>query len=660
MRMRLLALCWLVILAVAGAFAAEGVTLTKADDGSFIATTPNYTAKVGADGNLHSLVSGGTEFLCDNVKNVVGGGYLNVKEGAEWTAEVYKFEKTEQTAPDTVTATADKHTLTYQFLPDAIELKFGQLVEPTIWTFAINPTITDIRDFQSGESYVPNTWRECMPHLFSPTGANVLLPAGALYFIGKNSRVKSLATEPHLDQIWMPRSWGKETYTKRIVVHAKPTVSDALSAQLAVAKTNHLFPAGAPAEVGLAVKMRFPDLVVDAQAELVVTEFLEKKEVFRKSQPLKLAAMSDGKVIFPVTPPPGFYEAVLTVKQGDTVLAVRQFPLAYDIDHITPPERPADFDKFWDDTLAEQEKIPANMQLTLHKDEAAYKLYKMRFDGLMGRQFHAWLSVPKAPGKYPAHVNMPPSGIHPPYLPYSGPGVVGMSLAIAGQEVEAPAGGYKYAEMINKGDYFRAGIETRETWYYRVVFAACSRAIDLLAAMPEVDGNKIFVTGGSQGGGLSFITAALNPKVTMAACGSPGLFGLEWKLKKYPPNYWPALEPIDENRQPITDPKAIEARSAVVRYGDAANFAPRIKGIVLLGVGFQDHVTSPVGLLASWSRLKNARIRAILIDPWAGHNGPRGGQALFSSWFGTLANGKAEDVCNLTQAGVLPVIIEKK
>jgi cephalosporin-C deacetylase len=649
------------LLAILGLAAFAQVTVTKGDDGAFTAVTPNYTAKVGADGNLHSLVCDGTEFLCDGFKGVAGGGYVNIVEAREWSATTYTFAAV-SVEGTTVTATADKHTLIYKFLPDAIELTFSHTADPTIWSLCVNQVGVTMYEQQSGEAIPMKTaWREGTPQLFNPRGANVTLPPGAFYFIAKNSAIKP-ETDPMVLQMWMPRTWAKDTLTRRIVVHAKPTAADALQSIIAVPTANHLFPGGAPAAMGFAAKLRFPEIAIDGTAELVVTDFLTKKEVFRQTQPLKLAALAEGKVLFNVAPAPGMYAAVLTAKQGAETLAVRSFPFAYDIAKIALPARPADFDKFWDDTLAEQEKIPADVQLELIKEENGCKLYKMTFTGLFNRKFHAWLSVPTKEGKYPASLQLPPSGINATYMPASGPNVVGMSLAIAGQEVEYPTlTSFKSDPYFKRGwDYFQTGIDTKETWYYRAVFAACSRAVDILAARPETDPTRIGIGGGSQGGGLSFITAALNPKVALAVCGSPGLFGLEWKLRYLPNTYWPPIDPVDEKFAFVTDEKVLEARIAVARYMDAANFAPRITGMVLINSGMSDPVTSQAAVYGAWSRLTNARVRAILADPWAGHNGPRNGQWLGSTWSAYLQQGTPEKVLDVKEAGSLPILIEKK
>ncbi len=660
-------LCTLLIIALAAGFAAGAVTVTKNADGSFTATANNYTARLGPDGNLHSLVSGGTEFLLDGYRGLVGAGYLTITEGTPWKVEAYEFDQVEQTAPDVVTATADKHKLTYKFLDDGLEFGFQHTAEPTIYHFIINPAIKDMQERSSGET-VPHktTWRDGTIALYNEKGSNVTLPPGALYYIAKNSAEKP-DTDPMVLQMWMPRSWGDQVITQKMTIHAQPTVADALQASLNVTPGNFVFSGGDRARLGLKMQMRFPDLPLDCVVQFTAQEFLTKQEIAQLQQPFQLAALGQGEVEFDVTPQPGFYEGVITVKragaqQGQETLATRSFPFAYDIAHMTPAERPADFDKFWDDTLAEQEKIPPDWQLVLEKATPDYKLYRTTFNGLLGRQFHAWLSVPTKPGQYPASLTLPPSGINVAYLPASGPGVVGMSLAIAGQELTPPAGGgFPLNPYFRLGwDYWRTGIDSRETWYYRAVYAACSRAVDLLASRPETDVAKVGVGGGSQGGGLSFIVAGLNPKVGVAICGSPGLFGLEWKLRHLGPAYWPPIDLVDENNAAVQDDALLEQRIAVVRYGDAGNFAPRIKGAVLLNLGLQDHVTSPAGALAAWSQLSNASYRGLLADPWGGHNGPRGGQWLGSAWTQAFWSGKMDGVLEYTQADVLPVVVEKK
>lgn len=636
---------------------AQAVRVTKSSDGQFSIVSPNYRARVGADGHLHSLTTGDTEFLLYGQRGLVGAGFQTIKEGDDWVATPLKFTDVKLEDGQRIVATADRRKLVYHALPDALELEIHNPLEAVLWTVAIHPGVTDLWETSSGErvpAKIP--YRDGALRLFAKSGANVNLPAGSFFYVGRNSRVKP-DTDPIVHQLWIYRTGPSTPVRHRLVIHAQPTVADALQASAFAGAANHIQAKAGPMETGLDLRLRFPALTVAGQSELVIREAITGKEVRRQSQPVRLAELAQGRVAFKVDLPAGVYEADLALKQGAEVLVTRTLPLVNRLAEVPAPVRPDDFDQFWDATLQEQERIPPNVQLTLHRDEPTHQLFKLRFDGLLGRQFHGWLSVPKTPGKHLAQLTLPPSGINPPYLPASGPNVVGMSLAIAGQEALPPEGGYQ------QWDYWRSGIATRETWYYRSVFAACSRAVDILAARPETDPRKIFVNGGSQGGGLSFITAALNPKVSMAVCGSPGLFGLEWKLRHLGPRWWPPIDVQDERGQALANPpaEALDARVQVARYGDAANFASRIRCPVLLNVGLQDRVTSPAAVLGSWSRLTQTPLKALLADPWGGHNGPRGGQRLMSNWLLALsAGGDLSSLATLTEIEGLPILVESK
>lgn len=628
MRLRFLSAALLYAGLMTSLAAAQDVRVSKAADGGFSVSSPNYKARVGADGNLHSLSTGDVEFLSNGQRGLVGAGFQTIKEAEEWSATAQAFADVAiDKNAKSIVAKSERRKLVYHFSADAIELEFHNQADAGHWTVVIHPGVQDVWETGSGERVAAKVpFREGTLQLFAPSGANVGLLAGTLYYVARNSRQK-LESDQLAHQIWIPKTHPSQPIKHRIVIHQQPTLADALQVSVLAGTANHIHVKPRPIEIGLDLRLRFPALTVDGQVDLVVRDAVTSKEVMTQSQPIRLAALASTRSTFPCNLPAGFYETELKVKQGADVLATRTFPVATDLSAMPAPVRPDDFDQFWDETLREQDRIPPNVQLVLHRDEPTYQLFMLRFDGLLGRQFHGWLSVPKKPGKYLAQLTLPPSGIHPPYLPASGPNVVGMSLAIAGQEVLPPEGGYK------QWDYWRSGIESRETWYYRSVFAACSRAIDLLAERPETDPKKIFVQGGSQGGGLAFITAALNPKVSMAVGSSPGLFGLEWKLRHLGPRWWPPIDLLDAQGQLMTSPtaEALDARAKVVRYGDAANFAPRIRCPVLLNVGLQDRVTSPAAILSAWSRLKHAPIKALLADPWGGHNGPRGGQRATST-----------------------------
>ncbi|MGC4056431.1 MAG: acetylxylan esterase [Paludibaculum sp.] len=60
-------------------------------------------------------------------------------------------------------------------------------------------------------------------------------------------------------------------------------------------------------------------------------------------------------------------------------------------------------------------------------------------------------------------------------------------------------------------------------YYFRRVYLGCVRANDYLTSLPKWDGEHLVVTGGSQGGALSIVTAALDPRVKGLAAYYPAL-----------------------------------------------------------------------------------------------------------------------------------------
>ena len=70
------------------------------------------------------------------------------------------------------------------------------------------------------------------------------------------------------------------------------------------------------------------------------------------------------------------------------------------------------------------------------------------------------------------------------------------------------------------------GICNAKTYYYRRVFTDAVRAIEAAVSHPGVDSEKIAVTGGSQGGGITLAAAGLSPRVKIAMPDVPFLCSL--------------------------------------------------------------------------------------------------------------------------------------
>ena len=91
------------------------------------------------------------------------------------------------------------------------------------------------------------------------------------------------------------------------------------------------------------------------------------------------------------------------------------------------------------------------------------------------------------------------------------------------------------------GGLLTHNIVDRNTYSYRGFYMDAIRVIDFLLSRDEVDGERIGVTGGSQGGGLAIATAALRPEIRAAVVAAPFLCGFMDSIKllhTYPLASW--------------------------------------------------------------------------------------------------------------------------
>ena len=124
----------------------------------------------------------------------------------------------------------------------------------------------------------------------------------------------------------------------------------------------------------------------------------------------------------------------------------------------------------------------------------------------------------KPNAKYPVVLCPPGAGIKTIKEPmrnlyYAKNGFIRLEMEIHGLHPELSEATFKEisAAFSDNNGYVQNGLDNRDNYYMKHVYAACVRAIDYLTSLPEWDGKNVFVQGGSQGGALSLITAALDP-----------------------------------------------------------------------------------------------------------------------------------------------------
>jgi cephalosporin-C deacetylase-like acetyl esterase len=312
--------------------------------------------------------------------------------------------------------------------------------------------------------------------------------------------------------------------------------------------------------------------------------------------------LKDGKTVLDAgsMKTPGFLRCRVSVKHDGKEyegLATAGF----DPEKIQPVAvQPADFVRFWENAKAENARIPMNPRVTLLPERCTDKVnvYHVGLqNGSPGSYFYGILCVPKAPGKYPALLQVPGAGIRP----YNGlvaqaeNGAITFEIGIHSIPVNLPLQVYNDLANGALNGYPSFNMDDKDRYYYKRVYLGCVRSIDFIYSLPEFDGATVVVTGGSQGGALSIVTAGLDARVTGLAAFYPALCDLTGYLHGRAGG-WPHLfKNADKNDKQV----ALCAETA--GYYDVVNFARQIKVPGYYSFGYNDRVCPPTTTYSAYN-----------------------------------------------------------
>ena len=272
------------------------------------------------------------------------------------------------------------------------------------------------------------------------------------------------------------------------------------------------------------------------------------------------------------------------------------------------PQRtePTDFDEFWNRTLSETRQFELQPKFT--QVETGLKLvdaFDVTFNGFGGQPIKGWLILPKGcNAPLPTIVEYIGYGGgrgHPQeWLTWANAGYAHFIMDTRGQGSTWRTGDTPDPEM-NGGNpqipgFMTRGILKPETYYYRRVFADAVRAVEAARSHPMVNKEKIAITGGSQGGGITLAVAGLIPDLALALPDVPFLC-----------HYRRAVEMIDTDpyheitRYCKTHRDQIETVFSTLSYFDGLNFATRAKAAALFSVGLMDTICPPSTVFAAYN-----------------------------------------------------------
>lgn len=252
-------------------------------------------------------------------------------------------------------------------------------------------------------------------------------------------------------------------------------------------------------------------------------------------------------------------------------------------------QRPKDFKDFWDKELKKVAEQPLDPRITLipEKCTSTVNVYHVGFrNNWAGSRMYGILCVPKDTSKkYPAILKVPGAGMRAYHgeIALASQGVITLEIGIHGIPVNLPNEAYTIGggPLLN---YHDKGLDYKENYYYKRVYIGCKRAVDFIFSLPEFDGTNIVTFGGSQGGALSLVTTAIDPRIKGAVCFYPALCDMEGYTHGRVGG-WPHMF----KKPQYCHPKAIET----IRYYDVANFVTDIKVPVFMSFGYNDTTCPP-------------------------------------------------------------------
>lgn len=253
----------------------------------------------------------------------------------------------------------------------------------------------------------------------------------------------------------------------------------------------------------------------------------------------------------------------------------------------TSTRRPDDFDAFWENILAQAAAIPLNptIEPVPLRSTDDVEVFEVAYDSLDHVRIACWYCRPRERReRLPAIIHVP-GYVSEPLLPKATAAKGYAALSVA------PRGKLRSNAQFNPGypGLLTHNLTDRNTYSYRGFYVDALRAVDfLLGRSDEVDPERIGVTGSSQGGALTLVTAALRPEIACAAAGAPYLCGFMDAARlthSYP------YEEINEYLR--LHPEREEQVRQTLEYFDGINFAPRITCPIIVNIGLQDDVCPP-------------------------------------------------------------------
>ncbi len=338
---------------------------------------------------------------------------------------------------------------------------------------------------------------------------------------------------------------------------------------------------------------------------------IKNEVIYEQSKVIKLGRFDEDFYTIKLKSPEsgGMYRMRLCLNLSaydDTTL----YSFGYDLVNLkTPYHKPPDFDVFWANTMAELAKVDPEYKVSISDEYTNddYMVYRVDMMSYQNIPIYGWLSVPRTKGRFPVIVG------YGAYLRTIYPEFFNNYACFM---LNARGADPTMMHLINpeKRELFVVGIESKETYVYRGMYMDCIRAMDFVtshAAEFNFDLDRVGVYGGSQGGTLSLVTAALlKRRINTVSADSPVYCDLYSTLEIIADESNPCYILRDIQNLPQTDPAfSRENILNTLSYFEVQNFMPSITCSVLIGTGLMDMIAPPSTVIGAFNKL-TPKVRA--------------------------------------------------
>lgn len=281
--------------------------------------------------------------------------------------------------------------------------------------------------------------------------------------------------------------------------------------------------------------------------------------------------------------------------------------------------KPENFEAFWNETLDIAGKKPLNDRRVLVDQVGPYmEAFHVTYEGYDETPIHGWFARPtfkeaRDKGPLPCIVHFHgysgSKGYPGDYAFWQMMGYAVFTVDVRGQNGET--GNLLPQSLGMSKGWISQGLLDPAQSYYRAISVDAWKAVEWASQQPEIDQNRIIVCGGSQGGGLALMCAALSEKPAIAIADIPNMCHMDYGIYHSTGSLTEAAAFVQAR------PETLETVLNTLSYFDLLHFTDRITCPVLMSASLKDTVCSPETIFSVYNRIQSTK--ELVVFPFNGH-----------------------------------------